>query len=273
MPVQDRVAIITGGANGIGAACARRFSEEGVKVVIADTDEEAGEALAHDLCNGKERALFVPCDVSDKLSVTNLLAETRATFEHIDILINNAGIVSPGTILDLNVDDFDKVMSINLRGAFVVAQACAQQMVEQITEDQTRADVCRKRYAIVNMSSVNAQLSIANQLAYSASKGAMNQMTKAMALGLAPYGIRVNAVGPGSVNTDLLKAVVQDKAAMKKIMARTPLNRLGDPDEVASVAWFLASKDASYMTGECVYVDGGRLGLNYTMNPEDFEGR
>lgn len=262
----DRVAIITGGAKGIGAACARRFSEEGVKVVIADTDETAGEALARDLCMGKDRALFVPCDVSDKLAVSNLLAETRASFERVDILVNNAGIVSPGSILDLSLDDFDKVMGINLRGAFMVAQACAKQMVEQIDDEQMRPDDCRKRYAIVNMSSVNAQLSIANQLAYSATKGAMNQMTKAMALALASYGLRVNAVGPGSINTDLLKAVLHDKAAMKKIMVRTPLNRLGDPDEVAGVAWFLASKDASYMTGECVYVDGGRLGLNYMTN-------
>lgn len=271
MPSSDRVAVITGGANGIGAACARRFIEEGLRVVIADTDETAGEALAKDLDGGKEKALFVHCDVADKLSVANLMAETRSAFDRVDVLVNNAAVVAPGDILDVSVDDFDKVMSVNLRGAFLVARACAKQMVEQIEAEDARAEDCRKRYAIINMSSVNAVVSIGSQLAYSASKGALNQMTKAMALSLAPWGVRVNAVGPGSINTEILKAVAEDKAMMKKILSRTPLARLGDPDEIAGVTWFLASKDASYVTGECVYADGGRLALNYVIRPEDYE--
>jgi NAD(P)-dependent dehydrogenase (short-subunit alcohol dehydrogenase family) len=171
----------------------------------------------------------------------------------------------------LSVDDFDKVMSVNLRGAFLVAKAASKQMVEQIEESQERAEDCRKRYAIVNMSSVNAVVAIPDQLAYVASKGALNQMTKAMALSLAPWGVRVNAVGPGSINTEILKAVADDKEAMNRIKSRTPLLRLGDPDEIAGVTWFLASKDASYVTGECIYADGGRLALNYVVRPEDYE--
>jgi len=271
MPSSDRVVIVTGAARGIGAACARRFAEEGLRVVIADRDETEGEALAGDLDGGKGRAIFVQCDVSDKLSVNNLMAETRSAFDRVDVLINNAGIVRGGDILSLEIDDFDKVMSVNLRGAFLVARAAARQMVEQIEADDARAEDCRKRYAIINMSSVNAVVSIADQLAYSASKGALSQMTKSMALALAPWGVRVNAIGPGSINTDLLKNVADDRAAMKRILSRTPLNRIGDPDEIAGVAWFLASKDASYVTGQSLYADGGRLALNYVMKPEDYE--
>ncbi|PWE18639.1 dehydrogenase [Marinicauda salina] len=271
MPASDRVAIVTGGAKGIGGACARRLVEEGLRVVIADIDETAGEALARELDGGKDRALFVDCDVSDKLAVANLMAETRSAFDRVDVLVNNAAIVSSGDVLSLELADFDKVMGVNLRGAFLVARAAARQMVEQIEAENTRAEDARRRYAIINMSSVNAVVSIADQLAYSTSKGALNQMTKSMALTLAPWGVRVNAIGPGSINTDILKAVAEDKAAMRTILSRTPLGRLGDPDEIAGVAWFLASKDASYVTGECVYADGGRLALNYVMKPEDYE--
>ena len=271
MPASDRVAIVTGAAKGVGAACARRFVEEGLRVVIADADETAGEAFAKDLDAGRERALFVHCDVADKLAVANLMAETRSAFDRVDILVNNAAVVAAGDILTLSMDDFDKVMGVNLRGAFLVARAAAKQMIEQIEVEQTRREDCRKRYAIVNMSSVNAVVALPDQLAYVASKGALNQMTKSMALALAPWGVRVNAVGPGSINTDMLKSVVDDKEAMWRILSRTPLNRIGDPDEIAGVVAFLASKDASYVTGECVYADGGRLALNYVTRPEDYE--
>jgi NAD(P)-dependent dehydrogenase (short-subunit alcohol dehydrogenase family) len=268
MASSDRVAIITGGAKGIGRACARRLCEDGMRVVIADTNVEAGQALADELGAEKERALFVACDVSDRLAVNNLLSETRSTFERLDVLVNNAGIVAKGDILELSEADFDRVMGVNLKGAFLVAREAARQMVEQIEADDERADDVRKRYAIINMSSVNAVMALPDQLAYCATKGAMNQMTKSMALALAKYGLRVNAIGPGSVNTDVLKAVADDKAAMDRIMSRTPLQRIADPDEVASVTSFLASKDASYVTGTCVYVDGGRMAMNYTVPVE-----
>ncbi|MHA6287590.1 SDR family NAD(P)-dependent oxidoreductase [Maricaulis sp. CAU 1757] len=265
MRMGDRVAIITGGANGIGKACARRLSEDGCLVVIADTDQESGQALAQELGAEKGKALFVSCDVSDRLSVSNLLAETRSAFERLDILVNNAGIVATGDILDLSEADFDRVIAVNLKGSFLVAREAARQMVEQIEADGERLEDVRRRYAIINMSSVNSVLAIPDQLAYCATKGALNQMTKAMALSLAKYGLRVNAIGPGSINTDVLKSVNDNPAAMDKIMSRTPLQRIGDPDEVASVASFLASKDASYITGTVLYADGGRMALNYTV--------
>ena len=262
----DRVAIVTGGANGIGKACARRLSEDGFLVVIADIDRDAGTALADELGAERNKALFVACDVSDRLSVNNLLSETRSAFDRLDVLVNNAGIVAKGDILDLSEADFDKVIGVNLRGSFLVAREAARQMVEQIEEAGERTEDVRRRYAIINMSSVNGVMAIPDQLAYCVSKGAINQMTKSMSLALAKYGIRVNAIGPGSINTDVLKSVNDNPEAMAKIMSRTPLQRIGDPDEVASVASFLASKDASYITGTTIYADGGRLAMNYTVS-------
>ena len=261
----DRVAIVTGGANGIGKACARRLSEDGCHVVIADIDSNAGQALAEELGSDKGKALFVSCNVADRLAVNNLLSETRSTFERLEVLVNNAGIVAGGDILTLSESDFDKVIGVNLRGAFLVAREAARQMVDQIEEDGERAEDVRRRYAIINMSSVNGVMALPDQLAYCATKGAINQLTKSMALSLAKYGIRVNAIGPGSINTDVLKAVADNPEAMDKIMSRTPLQRIGDPDEIASVASFLASRDASYITGTTIYADGGRLALNYTV--------
>lgn len=268
MPAHDRVAIVTGAANGIGKACARRLSEDGYRVVIADVDSASGKALADELGAAKERALYVDCNVSDRLAVNNLLAETRSAFGRLDVLVNNAGVIAKGDILSLTDEDFDKVMNVNLRGSFMVARAAARQMAEQIDESNERPDDVRKRYAIINMSSINAVVAIPDQLAYCATKGAINQMTKSMALALAPLGIRVNAVGPGSVNTDVLKAVLDDRSAMDKVMSRTPLKRVADPDEIAAVVAFLASSDASYVTGECIYADGGRLALNYTVETD-----
>lgn len=264
----DRVAIVTGGANGIGKACARRLSEDGCRVVVADIDQEAGKALAEELGAEKDKALYVSCDVADRLSVNNLLAETRSAFERLDVLVNNAGIVARGDILDLSEADFDRVVGVNLKGSFLVAREAARQMVEQIEQDGERHEDVRRRYAIVNMSSVNGVLAIGDQLAYCATKGALDQMTKSMALSLAKYGIRVNAIGPGSINTDVLKSVNDNPEAMERILSRTPLQRIGDPDEVASVASFLASRDASYITGTTIYADGGRLALNYTVTRE-----
>ncbi len=263
----ERVVIVTGGAKGIGLACARRFREKKCKIVLADIDTEAGKAAADDLGAANNHALFVECDVADPLSVRNLFAETRSVFGRVDVLINNAGMVRTGNILDLSIEDFDAVLGVNLRGAFLVARQAAKQMVEQIEADDGRASAARARYAIINMSSVNAVMAIPDQLAYVASKGGMNQLTKAMALALAPHGIRVNAIGPGSVNTDVLKAVADNPEAKAKIMSRTPLGHIADPDEIASIAHFLASKDASYITGQCIYADGGRLALNYTVTP------
>lgn len=165
--------------------------------------------------------------------------------------------------LDLKEEDFDRVLRINLKGAFLAGQAVARVMVDTVKAGGGAG-------AIVNMSSVNAVFAIANQVPYSVSKGGMNQLTRVMALSLAPFGIRVNAIGPGSIMTDMLASVNADPAAKNRILSRTPMGRIGDPSEIASVAAFLASDDASYVTGQTIYADGGRLPLNYTVAvPQD----
>jgi NAD(P)-dependent dehydrogenase (short-subunit alcohol dehydrogenase family) len=141
---------------------------------------------------------------------------------------------------------------------FLIGQVAAKQMVAQVKAG-------RPPGAIVNMSSINGRVAIPNQVPYCVSKGGVDQLTKVMALSLAPHGIRVNAIGPGSIMTDILRGVATDQAAKNRLLSRTPLGRIADPDEIASVATFLASSDASYITGETIYVDGGRLALNYTV--------
>ena len=154
------------------------------------------------------------------------------------------------------------MIRVNLKGAFLVGQAAARQMVAQVKAGGAPG-------AIVNMSSVNAVFAIANQVPYSVSKGGMNQLTKVMALSLAPHGIRVNAIGPGSIMTDMLASVDADAAARRRLLSRTPLGRIGDPAEIAAIAAFLASDEASYITGQTIYADGGRLPLNYTVPVKD----
>ncbi len=263
--MSNRVFIITGAARGIGFACAQRLVEDGHRVVLADRDTDAGTKSARDLADGTDRAMFVECDVSDPLQVHNLVAETLSAYDRIDGLINNAGIALKGGSLDMSVEDFDRNLAVNLRGAFLVSKAVAKHMVGEIEQREDRSRLTERPYAIVNMSSINDTVAIPDYLAYTVSKGGMHQMTRAMAIELAPYGIRVNGIGPGSIKTDMLASVVSDPTAMNKISARTPLGRPGLPDEIAAVAAFLLSEESSYITGQHIYADGGRLALNYTM--------
>ena len=261
MSLENKVAIVTGAAGGIGLAIARRFVADGAKVVIADVDDQRGEAAEAEL-NAQGEVHYVHCNVAEKLDVRNLVAATLDTFGDIDILVNNAGVVVGGELLDLDEADFDRVLGVNLKGAFLCTQAVGRHMVDKVKEGG-------KPGAIINMSSVNAVFAIPNQVPYSVSKGGLNQLTKVSALALAPHGIRVNAIGPGSIMTDMLASVNSDKAARDRVLSRTPLGRVGDPSEIAGVAAFLASDDASYVTGQTIYADGGRLPLNYTVPVPD----
>lgn len=260
MRFRDRVAIVTGAAQGIGAATARAFAEEGAKVVVSDVNEVGGTALVKDIAAAGGTALFCRADVSEPDDARKLVQFTLGHFGRLDVLINNAGIVHAAEFIDLAVEDFDRVLRVNLRGAFLCGQAAARQMLAQAP------NAAGARGVIINMSSVNAVLAIANQVPYTVSKGGLNQLTKVMSVSLAPKGVRVMGIGPGSIATELLKtAVLTNEAARARIMSRTPMGRLGEPEEVARVAVFLASDDASYLTGTTVYPDGGRLGLNYVM--------
>jgi glucose 1-dehydrogenase len=260
MKLAQRVAVITGAAQGIGAACTRLFAEQGAKVVIADINETSGSALADEIVRGGGTALFRRTDVAARSDCTALIEHAIARFERIDILVNNAGIVHGAEFLDLAEEDFDRVLRVNLKGAFLCGQSVARRMIAQ--SPQANGD----RGVIINMSSINSVVAIANQVPYTVSKGGLNQLTKVMALALAPHRIRVMGIGPGSIATEMLKAaVLTEGPARSRIMSRTPLQRLGQPEEIARVALFLASDDASYMTGTTVYPDGGRLALNYTV--------
>ena len=253
----NRCIVITGAAQGIGAACARRLAAEGAAVALWDSDATHGLSLATELQGLGCRIHFAHCDVSNSASVAQALADSQAALGPVDGLVNNAGIFRAADFLHITEADWDAVIAVNLKGAFLVAQAVARAMVAQAQH---------KPFAIVNMSSVNGTLAIPNIASYNASKGAVDQLTRAMALSLADHGIRVNAVAPGTIATDLARAaVLGSEQAKARIMGRTPLRRLGEPSEIAEVVAFLLSRAASYMTGEVVFVDGGRMALNYTM--------
>ncbi len=258
MRLKDKVAVVTGAAAGIGLACARRFAAEGAKVVLADVDGDKGAAAAAAIAESGAEARFIACDVGDKAQVDALIAGAVAAYGGLDCAIANAGIVHACDFLDLAEEDFDRVIRVNLKGVFLTGQAAARQMVAQ-----------GRGGTIINMSSVNAVMAIPAITSYVAAKGGVNQLTKVMALALVDKGIRVNAIGPGSIMTEVFKSVATDKAAMDKILARTPMGRVGEPDEVAGVAVFLASEDSSYITGQTIYPDGGRLALNYTVPVPD----
>ena len=254
--VDNKVAIVTGGAHGIGRAIVERYVAEGARVTIADIDEAAGTAAAQEI--GAGRCRFVATDVGIARSAEHVVAESCRAFGSLDILVNNAGIIHGADFLDLAEADFDRVLRVNLKGAFLVGQAAARRMVAQAAAGGAPG-------SIINMSSINAVVAIPNHAPYCASKGALDQLTKVMALSLAPHGIRVNAIGPGSIMTDMLTATNADDEARKRLLSRTPLGRIGQPAEIAAIAAFLASEQASYITGQTIFADGGRLALNYTV--------
>ena len=245
-----KIALVTGAAQGIGFACAKALLAENDRVILADI--KAVE-VAHAAASLGGSAVGLTCDLSKPDDIESMFAEIESQYGAVSVLVNNAGIASPSDFLSVSIDDFRKVIDLNLIGTFIASQRAAKRMVE----DGIRG-------SIVNMSSVNAQVAIPEIPAYCASKGGVMQLTKAASLALAPHGIRVNAVGPGSIRTAMMAGVNEGSDAMKKVMSRTPLGRIGDPDEVGEVVAFLASDKASYITGETIYVDGGRLGMNYT---------
>lgn len=258
MSLEGKVAIVTGAARGIGLACAERLARDHAKVILADVDEDGGMRAEKELREADREARFFTVNIAERLDVLNLIASAVESYGQIDILINNAATLDDAPFLDLSADEFDRVLSVNLRGTFLVGQAVARQMVKQLEDGVPPG-------AIVNMSSVNAVFALPDHVSYSISKGGIAQLTKAMAISLAPLGIRVNAIGPGSIMTPMLADVVKDEEIRARILSRTPIGRFGRPSEIADIAAFLVSDGASYITGETIYADGGRLPLNYVM--------
>ncbi|MFS2048028.1 SDR family NAD(P)-dependent oxidoreductase [Variovorax sp.] len=253
MRLAGKVAVVTGAARGIGRATAERLLAEGAKVVVSDIDAQTLEKTAAEI--GPAANVFaVRADVSKKSEVVGLVEAAVRHFGTLDIMVNNAGIAPVVEFLDVTEEMLDRVLDVNLKGAFYGTQAAGREMVAR-----------GKGGVIINMSSINSGLANPNVAPYAISKGGMNQVTSTAAVAFAPHGIRVVGVGPGTIMTDMVAGAFVQSAGNHAILSRTPLGRYGQPSEIASVVAFLASDDASYITGETMYVDGGRRVLNYVV--------
>ncbi|EJN06736.1 SDR family NAD(P)-dependent oxidoreductase [Phyllobacterium sp. YR531] len=258
MKHENKVAIVTGAAQGIGKACAERLFADGAIVVLSDINQEQAEAAAMDLDPSGKRAVAIRCDVGIRTEIKKLVEDVVARFGRLDIMVNNAGITCTTPAIDLTEEELDRVLNVNLKGCYFGTQEAARVMIGQ-----------RQGGSIVNMSSAQAELVIPDRVPYGISKAAINQITRIFAIALARQNVRVNAVGPGTILTPLSLGMNKNEAAYRRVLSRTPMGRVGRADEVSGIVSFLASDDASYVTGQTVYADGGRAYLNYTVPVDD----
>jgi glucose 1-dehydrogenase len=253
MRLKDKVAIITGANSGIGKAIATRFAEEGAHVAVNYLPGGGREAAAaEEVKSFATESLAVAGDVSKREDVERIMAETVAKFGRLDIVISNAGIEIKKPYLEVTDDEWNKVIAVNLYGSFLVSQVGARQMAKQ---DPLPGDESRGR--IIFISSVHEDIPFPQFAAYGASKGGVRMLMRDLAIELAPYKITANNIAPGAIATPINQSVLQDPVALKNAVSEVPWGRFGRPEEVASVAVFIASDEADYVTGSTYYVDGG----------------
>lgn len=248
MRLKNKVAIITGAGSGIGKAIAHRFAKEGAHVVIPDINLTAAQNTANELQQMNYQALAIQMDVTKKTQIEAMINETLMRFNHIDILVNNAGINLPAPFLDFPLEKWNKTIDINLTGVFLCSQAVAKQLVKQ-----------KLGGTIISIASIAAFNRYPGSIAYPVSKGGVVQLTRTMAAELAEHKITVNAIAPGTTLTDMTKKMLADQDAYEREVSMIPLKRFAQPEEIGGLAVYLASDDASYITGEVIVIDGGWL--------------
>jgi len=254
MKLKDKVAIITGAGSGIGEGTAIRFAQEGARIVIPDIDGEKAERTAEKVRQLGQQALPLQVDVAKSTEVDAMVEKVKSTFGPINILVNNAGIRYPTALLDLSEEEWNRTLAVNLTGIFL----CTQRVAREMIKDQIAG-------SIINISSIAAYKAVRNRAAYCASKGGVISFTRVAALELADKNIRVNAIAPGIIDTPLTAhyktSMEEDSQAMRAFLANVPLGRWGQPADIAAAALFLASDEASYVTGTTLIVDAGMMAI------------
>ncbi|NYT00375.1 MAG: 3-oxoacyl-ACP reductase FabG [Methanocellales archaeon] len=245
--LKGKVAIVTGAGSGIGRGIALRFAKEGADIVIPDLNLEGAQNTAKEIEALGRNSLVIKMDVSNSSDVDRMVTETINNFGKIDILVNNAGIFIQKPLLETTEADWDKVLDINLKGAFL----CSKRVVKEMLK--------RGGGKIINLASVAGQVGFANSSAYCASKGGVINLTREMALELAPKNINVNAIGPGSIETPMTREMLADPAIKQMLLGVTPFGRIGQPEDIANAASFLASGESNFVNGITLFVDGGWL--------------
>lgn len=251
MRLKDKIALVTGSSQGIGRAIAFRFAQEGADVVINSRSRDGMDEVLQEIEKLGRRGLAVQADLSQTQDIRRMFATAIEHFGRLDVLVNNAGVETHAPFWDVTESDYDRVLDVNLKGVFFATQEMVRHLRSGIQQEPGR------RGKIINISSVHEELPFPNFTAYCASKGGVKMLARNLAVELGPLGINVNNIAPGAIETPINTKLLNDPAKLGALLAQIPLGRLGQTSDVASVAVFLASDDADYVTGSTYYVDGG----------------